>query len=512
MASELRQLYEVFPSDSRSLVPLGIRADGAIFAQGLSAADPTSGVVAGTLKEQAQACFARMRELVQNGGGSLDNVARVTAYVLSAEDREPLYALWDALFPRPDDRPAFKVLTGPLPPGRRIQLDVIAVPGARRKRIDIANVEARDPTVVIGDWLFTSRLHGLSPATGRPLAGLQPQLSQAIANARTLLELAGGDRQLVQLTTFGLGSSYRDGAHAALEAAVKAEARPPARNVLHSWVRPGTEAMVEAVALARSNGHDFRELFLAPMHSNQAAGLKYGRLVFAGGLAPIDARGELVTGGGVEAQLRAVLTNMDRLMADAGCGRADVARASFYLRDLNDRPVLNSVWQEWFPDPQDRPPHTYMPAALPVGQDVALQLIALAGATRKVLSVAGVEHGDPMSLGAVVGNLLVSSRIFGSATSSNTDTPEEHVAKCFETAAALLSAGGTDWRNVSQLCAYASSPEFRGPVQRLLSQILPQAESARLDFLQTDLGRRTLLPRLQLLAVKHVKEPDDTKG
>jgi hypothetical protein len=92
----------------------------------------------------------------------------------------------------------------------------------------------------------------------------------------------------------------------------------------------------------------------------------------------------------------------------------------------------------------------------------------------------------------------VSSRIFGSADSRRDDGAEEHTRKCFETAAALLDAGGGEWPDLKQLTVYASAPEYRGPVEQQLARLSPEA---RLQFLETDLGRRTLLPRLQLLAL-----------
>jgi 2-iminobutanoate/2-iminopropanoate deaminase len=322
-----------------------------------------------------------MRELVERGGASLANVGRVVCYVTRPDDREPVYEAWEQLFPDATQRPAFKVLTGPLPGGQLVRLDVLAVAGATPRRID------------------------------------------------------------------------SEGA-------------------------PG-----------------FHELFLDEP-SNQADGFRLGSLVFATSLTSKQ------PGASTEAQIRDALQRMDALLRLAGSNRDEVARVSFYMRDLAERPTLNAVWQEWYPDPENRPPHTYLPAALPEGQDVALQVIALAGARRRVLKVDGVEHGDPMSLGAITGNLLTSSRIFGAGGRETPEGLEPHTERCFANASALLANAGLTWRHLSQLVVYGSYPKFRDSVAAAL-EAKSQGASAdiQVDFLDTDLGRGTLLPRLQLLGL-----------
>jgi enamine deaminase RidA (YjgF/YER057c/UK114 family) len=482
--SSLQEIYEVFPSDSTCLQPLGIRVDGLIAGQGISAGDYRTGESRGDVASQLQTCLSRMQELVQRGGASLTNIGRAVCYVTTPEDREPVYEAWERLFPDSDRRPAFKVLTGPLQIGQLVKLDVLAVAGAVPRRIDIEGVPARDPTVVVGNYVFTSRLHGISPETHQTVTGLAPQLMQAMANVDLLLRDAGADdRAPSQLTLFARDETTLSKARALLPHAASV-----ALHGLKTWVRADSEAMVEATA-ALGEAAPFRELFIDEP-SNQASGCRIGSLIFSPAISGAHGRG-------TNEQIHAVLEKMDRLLRLAGSNRGEVARVSFYMRDIAERPILNQVWQEWYADPDDRPPHTYLPVALPSGQNVALQVIALAGASRRVLKVEGVEHGDPMSLGAVTGNLLTSSRIFGAG---GRETPEglvTHTERCFANADALLGTAGLDWQDLSQLVAYGSSPDFRAVV----AGALHQGRETRLDFLETDLGRGTLLPRLQLLGL-----------
>ena len=147
-----------------------------LFAGGIAGIDRVTSEPAGDLKSQMSMALAHLRDLVEGAGGGLDNVVRATGYVTCAEDRDPIYDPWDALFPDPADRPAFKSLIASLPQGQLVQLDAVALIGERRRRIDIPNVPARDPTVKAGNWLFSSRCHGNDQATGK--------LSRAVLRSR----------------------------------------------------------------------------------------------------------------------------------------------------------------------------------------------------------------------------------------------------------------------------------------------------------------------------------------
>src|SRR4051794_34210594 len=174
-----------------------------IYASALTGADPATGQAPGELVAQMEQALRNMQALVERGGGSLDNVGRVTGIVNRPEERDAIYDPWDALFPDPADRPAFKVLQAPLPPGSLVQLSMLALVGGRRQRIDIPGVPARDPTVKIGNWVFSSRLHGTDPATSTTPDDGDAQAEHAYSNVQRLVELAGGTlSNITQITAF----------------------------------------------------------------------------------------------------------------------------------------------------------------------------------------------------------------------------------------------------------------------------------------------------------------------
>ena len=98
-------------------------------------------------------------------------------------------------------------------------------------------------------------------------------------------------------------------------------------------------------------------------------------LVFVSGQIPLDpATGKLVEGG-VEAETRQVLANVQAVLAAAGCSLADVLRATVYLVDLSDFDAVNAIYAGAF----DREPPARVcieVSRLPKGAQVEIDAIA----------------------------------------------------------------------------------------------------------------------------------------
>ena len=53
--------------------------------------------------------------------------------------------------------------------------------------------------------------------------------------------------------------------------------------------------------------------------------------------------------GGIEAETRAMLENVGRLLRAVGLDFPDVVRATVYLRDFDEFAAMNAVYREFFP-------------------------------------------------------------------------------------------------------------------------------------------------------------------
>jgi 2-iminobutanoate/2-iminopropanoate deaminase len=112
--------------------------------------------------------------------------------------------------------------------------------------------------------------------------------------------------------------------------------------------------------------------------SHYTDAVRAGDLLFVSGIVPVDETGRLVGGDDVAAQARRVFENMRAVLAAAGCGFADVVKVTLFLTDVEERPLVNPVRQEFFG------------SARPASTLVEVSRLAVPGARIEVEAVAAV--------------------------------------------------------------------------------------------------------------------------
>ena len=104
-----------------------------------------------------------------------------------------------------------------------------------------------------------------------------------------------------------------------------------------------------------------------------------GGFVFASGQIPLDpATGKLVDGE-IEAQTERVLDSLRAVLEAAGSSLGQVVRASVYLVDLALFPRVNAVYARYFGSDPKPARSTVQVAALPLGAQVEIDVIAQVG-------------------------------------------------------------------------------------------------------------------------------------
>lgn len=102
--------------------------------------------------------------------------------------------------------------------------------------------------------------------------------------------------------------------------------------------------------------------------------IQSGKLLFLSGQIALDGEGQLVTGG-IEAETRRVLQNLEAVLAAGGATVADVVKTTVYLVDLADFGAVNALYADCFG--ASRPARaTVQVAALPKGALVEIDAIA----------------------------------------------------------------------------------------------------------------------------------------
>ena len=343
--------------------------------------------------------------------------------------------------------------------------------------------------------LVYGRLSGLDGETGAGASTLEGQLAEVAGQLRCLLErseaarvervwacaAAGIDADEVRARVRSLLGASNAGAHVTVSCT-----ELPAGEL----VRLSVVASVSAVEACEG----------ADEATGLPARVSMGPVLFLPWIAPAES---LAVSIDTYAQLRDVFEQMDALLESAGCTRDDVARVCVFLREISDLPVLNRVWSDWFPDELDRPPHKYVPAPLPQGHRAAIRVIARPGVRRRVLEIPNVRHGDPMTLGARHGELIVTSRVIAARDhfAGATPTPGDYAAHVLGNAREIMQAGGAGLSELQQATVFIGHAEFRSAVEAQWSRFVAEgATNARLDIVEATLNRDGL-PRIEIVAV-----------
>lgn len=101
---------------------------------------------------------------------------------------------------------------------------------------------------------------------------------------------------------------------------------------------------------------------------------RVGNLLFCSGQIPLDPESMKIVEGGIEAQAKQVLSNIEALLGTVGASMANVAKTTIFLTDLGDFATVNGIYEEAFGD--HKPARsTIQVAALPLGANVEIECI-----------------------------------------------------------------------------------------------------------------------------------------
>lgn len=107
-----------------------------------------------------------------------------------------------------------------------------------------------------------------------------------------------------------------------------------------------------------------------------SAAIKAGHMVYTSGQLGLDpATGNLIEGG-VEAEARQALKNLQAVLEAAGTSLERAVKTTVFLRDINDFARVNALYGEFF---HSNPParSAVQVAALPKGGAVEIECVAL---------------------------------------------------------------------------------------------------------------------------------------
>lgn len=115
-----------------------------------------------------------------------------------------------------------------------------------------------------------------------------------------------------------------------------------------------------------------------------SAGIKAGHFVYTAGQIGLEPESGVMVAGGIEAETRRALKNLQGILEAAGSSLDQVVKTTVFLLDMNDFAVMNSIYAEFFTGICPARSTVQVPG-LPKGAKVEIEAVAL---------VPCQEHGD----------------------------------------------------------------------------------------------------------------------
>ncbi|MBA4343641.1 MAG: hypothetical protein C0423_16000 [Methylibium sp.] len=101
--------------------------------------------------------------------------------------------------------------------------------------------------------------------------------------------------------------------------------------------------------------------------------VRAGDFVYVSGQVPVDAEGQIVAGG-IEAQTRQVMANLQNALALAGATLDEVCKTTIWLEDARDFGAFNRVYMGYFPG--GKPARSTVESRLMIAAKVEIDAVA----------------------------------------------------------------------------------------------------------------------------------------
>ena len=346
-----------------AVAPDLVEVGGLFFTSGIRGVDLATGKMPSDPAEQFLNAWRNLKALVEAAGRSTDEIGIVTNFIDSQDFRPHINTGWLELFPDPDNRPARKTTSFPLPEGQGVQLQAMGVVGQRRQRLEVPGLTHRDPLpngVRLGDYVFSSVIVPWDLSTSEPVVGEHAQTDQCFDNMRAFMELAGGTVDDVVLQWVYLN----DFAYQPYMVDVYLEAWPIGQQqAARKTFRYAMGGQIQMQVIGRIGGERTNhEIEGHGHHDPIPMGARIGDLYCSSGVSGVDTEGpdKLEPVEGVAGQSYHGLRNVVSLAQNGG-GSADcIGLITVLIQDYADLPAIDAEWTAMFPDPNDRPARQIM--------------------------------------------------------------------------------------------------------------------------------------------------------
>lgn len=101
----------------------------------------------------------------------------------------------------------------------------------------------------------------------------------------------------------------------------------------------------------------------------------YGSILYCSGQIPLDPLSMEIVGDTIEVQTEQVMKNLEQVLLAAGSDFSKVLKASIFLADMNDFPVVNKIYGSRF---SEEPPARETVAVKTLPKEVLVEISCIA--------------------------------------------------------------------------------------------------------------------------------------
>lgn len=200
-----RRLVGIPGLSHRDPLPMGCCVGDFFFSSVMTPQDPRDGKNVQGPIPQIERCFENVGLIMQQAGGSLDDVLHLWVFMSDFTYQPDMVKVWVKTWPKDGDRPARKTLRYPLGGDTLIQAQITGVLNGRRTNYELPGGSHHDPIPMaarIGPLFMSSGISGTGPNQGgREVPGLEPQIELCQRSIDILMREAGGGLDDVAMVT-----------------------------------------------------------------------------------------------------------------------------------------------------------------------------------------------------------------------------------------------------------------------------------------------------------------------
>ena len=346
----------------------------------------------------------------------------------------------------------------------------------------------------VDDTVFAS-VTSADPTTGLATGDVESQLTTAIHTLEGLIERGGMSLEDIERV-----DAYASGTSPDTLAKLLTDTLAPRTKVTRIFAQPailrsGQRLRLDVIATQNGARPELRHIRVAANEAPMA--VRIGPLLFAYDVTPVNATSGRIDSEATQEQVATAFENLDRVLTAAGMERTHLLRMAGYFRDLGEKDLLNRRMVTVFPNWSQKPVHKYVPTALPPGVSFSLQAIGLMADDRRIIEIEGIKHNDPISLGAIAGNVFISSRVQARLESTAADQArrllDSHVRRLVE------HVGGTV-DDVTHMTWGIGDPAFAVDIATEYQAVWSGDDAPQLTIVEADFPHSPM-PRVEFTAL-----------